>query len=144
MEQIIKISIYDVYGLKINDLETAKQWIEKRLGIILKLHNSSYLGGDYYRGDSTSYKLLKNCYDYDGEEDWIEEEHQEYGIIFQVNDLPNCDETRDILLNNSSEIINVIRRTCINEYQKYRISKQYHYIGNKYILYEESKTIKWF
>ncbi len=53
----------------------------------------SYLGGDYYT-DGNSYKLLNNCYDYDGEKDWIEEEYQEYGIIFQVNNLPNRNEIR--------------------------------------------------
>jgi len=48
MEEIIKTSTYDTYGLKYDELEAARKFVEERLGILLKLHDSSYLGGDYY------------------------------------------------------------------------------------------------
>jgi len=61
-----------------------------------------------------------------------------------VNDLPNCNEIRDKLLNNSSDIISLIRHSCITEYKKYMISRKYKYVDNEYLLDKELKINKWF
>src|SRR5260221_11957057 len=62
------MTIYDVYALPANDLETIRAVIETILGVKLVPHESLYLG-DYYLGklNEEEYQLRKNIDPIDGE-----------------------------------------------------------------------------
>jgi hypothetical protein len=125
------MSIYDVYGLKTDDLEVARSWIEGVIGT-MSPHESSYIG-EYYRLDIStdeSYVLQPNY----GDDDWTEEEYQHCGMLFYVNDSPNPDKIRERLLSNQSESIEFIRRAIFTED---RWSRKYKYIDGKDILVSE-------
>jgi hypothetical protein len=43
-----RVYVYDTYGLRTEDLEEAKSWVEKSLNISFEPHSSTYMGGLYY------------------------------------------------------------------------------------------------
>lgn len=72
----------DLYGLKVGDLQAAKESLLKAVCADFELHESSFHGGDYYRvslGGGTG--VLQMNYD-SFEEEYAEEKHSGYPVIF--------------------------------------------------------------
>lgn len=87
--------IYDVYGSKTMGLEQLRSAIEAVAGVNFERHESSYLGGDYFRaGDprAEEFVIHANFVDEDGE--FAEAEHPEYCSILEINASPRADQLR--------------------------------------------------
>lgn len=59
-----------VFGVKTDDIETARVWIEKATGLTAEGRESSELGGDYYlfeSSDEEELSVVNNVDLYDGE-----------------------------------------------------------------------------
>lgn len=77
---------FDLYGFTQNDINTIRILVEKAVGILFEAHNSSYLGGNYYRCgvvDSEHFILQQNLDLVDNEP--IEPEYSEFPVLLYVN-----------------------------------------------------------
>jgi hypothetical protein len=89
---------YDLYGFKSDSLMKAKSWVEKALGIQLRAHENLN-AGDYFRldyDDGENFILKKNFDPY--EEEVIEDDFQDYQVLFYVNRTYRGDEIEDKLV----------------------------------------------
>jgi hypothetical protein len=79
--------LYDVIGIVAGDLEAARSLVERRLGIRLAAHSSSYHGGDYYRlgmPGSENFILQRNYDPIEGE--WTEAGFKDMPFLLYVNE----------------------------------------------------------
>lgn len=101
---------YDIYGLKGDNLEEHLPVIERAIGAKFAAHESSYMGGDYYRlgkvGEE-SFKLVRN---YDSfEQEWFEEDFKDADALLYVNATDRPDEWEQ-RLSNEVEGITLLKR----------------------------------
>lgn len=80
---------YDLYGVKVNEITSAKLLIEEVLGVTMAEHESSYHCGVYFRVSSLdtgeeNFILQKNFDEY--EKEWAEDDFRDYLILLYVND----------------------------------------------------------
>jgi hypothetical protein len=81
------MSTQDLFGLKTDDLETARGVFERTFGLTLEPRHGSYHGGDYYsrkleNGDEFTLQINN---DNDGEEgSWAEEGYKDFGVLLYV------------------------------------------------------------
>jgi hypothetical protein len=83
----VVVKTYDLYGVAVDGLESAKDLVNRALGIQLVAHESGYHCGEYYRlgGDGDEHFILQRNFDeFEGE--WTEVEHQRFGILLYVNE----------------------------------------------------------
>jgi hypothetical protein len=80
-----------LFGLKLTDIESAKNLVEKVLDLKLNAHESSYVG-DYYRADGPGDEeiVLQENYDRDDEE-WTEPDHQDMALLLYINESTRAD-----------------------------------------------------
>jgi hypothetical protein len=80
------VKIYDLYGVKGQDLEAARRAVEVALGIRFVPHESSYLG-DYYRlgSDGGENFILQSNYD-SLEKEWAESAHSDWPFLLYVSE----------------------------------------------------------
>ena len=86
---------YDLYGFKELTLLEARSYVEKALGITLKLRDSMY-SGLYYAGAvgrRRPFGLCENDENYD-----YRPEYKDYGVILSVSDAEGMDEIEHKLL----------------------------------------------
>lgn len=77
---------YDLYGFKDADLEAVQAVVERALTIKFNLHESSYLGGEYYRFGNIGeeeFILQRNFNSF--EQEWTEAEFKEISVLLYVN-----------------------------------------------------------
>ena len=80
------VTHYDLYGCRLEDLESARAKVERALGVEFKAHESDYQGGDYYRFGSSegeSFLLKRNFDAVEGE--WFEDKFKEHPILLYVD-----------------------------------------------------------
>jgi hypothetical protein len=101
--------IYDLYGLKSENLEEARVAVERALGVAFAAHTSSYVGDYYRKGDVGEENFILRDNFNPCEEEWTEKEFQEYGILLYVSETMRADEIRK-LLTDSIPSISLLRR----------------------------------
>jgi hypothetical protein len=129
------MNIFDAYGLKADDLEQARAWIEPVIGR-MELHESSYTG-EYYLLDISSdenYKLQPNFCD----GDFTEEDYQYCGMLLYVNQSPRGNEIRKSLLSRLDGKIEFIRRVV---YADDGVRREFKYINEKDVLLFEENLV---
>jgi len=89
---------YDLYGYKYDDIISARNLIEKIIGIRLEEHESSYRCGLYFRyGDiGTEHFILQRNFD-PLENEWTDSEHQSYPLLLYVNETTRSKELEKVL-----------------------------------------------
>ena len=89
---------YDLYGFKSPNFETVRTAIEQTLAFKFNLHESLYLGGEYYRFGNIGEEefILLNNYN-STEQDWTEAEFQEMGILLYVGGTKRSEEIKRML-----------------------------------------------
>jgi hypothetical protein len=125
------MTISDLYGLRTDDLELARIWVEEIIGT-LQPHESSYIG-EYYRlniSNKEKYILHPNFFD----SDWSEEEYQHCGMLLYIYESPKIDKIRKELLSNQSNNFEFIRRTVITDDGW---DREYKYIEGQDVLVSE-------
>lgn len=103
----------DTYGFKGQSLEKARDYIEVALGIKFKLHDSSYLGGDYYRSGTQTgehYILRRNWDIVQNEVEY--EEYMEYPVLLQVEDTERSLDIQAKLCTDETKCVHLSRRNC--------------------------------
>jgi len=104
------VTHYDLYGCRLEDLDSARAKVERALDVELKAHYSDYEGGDYYRFDSStgeSFVLKRNFDAVEGE--WFEDKFKEYPILLYV-DRSHRPEEIEKRLERSGSLFALLRR----------------------------------
>src|SRR5437899_11879615 len=104
---------YDLYGCRLEGLESARAKAERALGVELKAHYSEYQGGDYYRFDSStgeSFVLKRNFDAVEGE--WFEDKFKEYPILLYVDRSHRPEDIEKRLETKGSEFALLRRETA--------------------------------
>jgi hypothetical protein len=80
------VPIFDTYGIVAPSLEDARRQVESRIGVPLVLHNSGYLGGDYYRWGKTGQEnfILQSNFN-DAEQEWTVPAFQHCAFVLYVS-----------------------------------------------------------
>ena len=109
----IMITHYDLYGCRLEDLESARAEVERALGIELKAHESEFHGGDIYRSGSSAREsfLLKRNFDA-VESEWFEDKFKEYPILLYVDRTHRPEEIEKRLETKGSEFALLRRETA--------------------------------
>jgi len=105
------MNIYDLYGFRIEDLETVRATVENALSIKFIAHESSYRGGDYYRFGKIGeeeFTLQRNFNPIDKE--WIEEEFQGFPILLYVDKTNRSEKIERLLAARIAEFSLLRRR----------------------------------
>lgn len=103
----------DLYGLKVENLESARIMIEQALGFHLAEHESLYLGGSYYRWGNLGQEhfiLQRNIDPFDNEP--AELEFPEITILLYVNETERPIELEQILTAKIPNIKLLRRKEC--------------------------------
>jgi hypothetical protein len=77
---------YDLYGARGLSLQSARNYVESVLGVVLQERESSYQGGTYYiwgRSGSENIVLKINVDPFDG--DPVEQDFSDYPILLYIN-----------------------------------------------------------
>ena len=103
----------DLYGIKGDSVGGVRKNIEGALGVEFMLHESDYLGGDYYRHGTLGEEhfILQRNFD-DVDKEWTEEEFEEYDILFYVNETTRAQEIQKLLINSVPRIALLRRGSC--------------------------------
>lgn len=89
---------YDLYGIRVDDLETARAVVEDALRIKLNPHESSYHCGDYYRvGDAGAEHIVLQRNHDDLEKEWTEEGFKEFPVLLYVNETDRAADIENAL-----------------------------------------------
>jgi hypothetical protein len=125
------MSIFDTYGLKTDDLEQAKTWVEPVIGY-MEPHENSYIGKYYLLiiSSDENYKLQPNFCD----SDFTEEDYQHCGMLLYINQSPRGDEIRESLLLGLDSKIEFIGRVV---YTMDGLRREFKYVDGKDILVSE-------
>jgi hypothetical protein len=89
---------YLLFGIVGENLDTARQAVEAALGIRMVLHDSMYLGGDYFRFDSSDAEefILQNNFN-TFEDEWTEPAHSSYKVLLYASRTTRGAEIRNAL-----------------------------------------------
>lgn len=85
--EIMSTTEFDLYGLRIDDIDNAKKLLEGMLSIEFEKRYSDYKCGDYYcfiSGEKQESFTLQKNYD-DFEDEWIEDKHREYSLLLYLD-----------------------------------------------------------
>ncbi len=77
-----------LFGWKTDELDAARDLIEKRFGLVLERRNSAYRGGDYYQKslENGVEILLQRNNDNDGEEGcWDDEDYKDLPVLLRLS-----------------------------------------------------------
>jgi hypothetical protein len=86
--------IFDLYGLRHESIEAARESVERALEVELVPHESSYLG-DYFRGGDMDGEDLILQGNFDArEQDWVEPTHRDVPFLLYVNNPSASEATR--------------------------------------------------
>lgn len=91
---------FDVYALRAGSLDEARVAVERATGLSLRLHESGYRGGEYYRcGDvgSENFILQRNHYDESEDGGWAEAEAQDSPFVLYVSQTSRSQQLRTSL-----------------------------------------------
>lgn len=100
----------DLYGFRLDDLDAAKQSIDRALHVTLKLHDSSYYCGDYYRLHLPEGEELILQLNFDNvENELAEEEFPGFPILFWVCETARSAEIEELLRREFPDIV-LLRR----------------------------------
>ena len=94
---------FDLYGLRIDDIESAKVLLGNILSVEFEPRYSDYKCGDYYlfkNADTQESFTLQKNYD-EFEDEWIEEEHREYSLLFYVDNTNRSKEVAALFQNHA-------------------------------------------
>jgi len=104
---------YDLYGLKLDNIEPAKSLLETILGVHFQLRDSMYLG-EYYLckvNKEEKYLIRNNYFENEG---WAEEQYKNFKVLFYVNRPQNPDKLQQKIVNGSDNI-SMLRRRIITD-----------------------------
>ncbi|WP_086932714.1 hypothetical protein [Agarilytica rhodophyticola] len=106
-------NVYDMYGFKFDDINTAKSFIDEALNIEMVAHESGYHCGDYFRfGDvGKEHFILQRNFD-DFEQEWTEESYSKYPLLFYVNETKRNESISKLLLLN--ERVSLLKHEIID------------------------------
>lgn len=89
---------YDLYGSRSDSLSEMCMALASVLGVTFELHDSDYMGGDYYVAGSLAGEhfivcknVIRNC------DDMPEPDYPEFTIIVEVNANERPDDVRQLL-----------------------------------------------
>ena len=89
--------VHDLYGATNFSMGEFRAEVEKVLGIKFNLHDSLYIGGDYFRaGELTGEKFViqLNHFEFDGEPETAEPDYSDYPVILQISSTDRGDDLR--------------------------------------------------
>lgn len=80
------MSRYDLYGIRAENIDTARAMVEAALGVQMVPHEGSYRGGEYYRLGNVNEEnyILQMNYN-NNEAEWAESTYAEYSILLYVS-----------------------------------------------------------
>ncbi len=90
---------FDLYGARSGSLDEVREAIERRLGREFVLHESSYVGGEYFRVAGPPEEILIQAHIPDDEGYFAEPDFQEWSVLVYVNDSTRWDEVDALLAN---------------------------------------------
>lgn len=124
--------IYVTYGVSISDIHTVKSDLERLFDVTFEFHESDYWG-EYYLArfpDQQNIKIGFNFVD----DDWREENHKEYPILLELNELKNIETSMD-KLNSNLIYVHPIRRV---ELEPGVCRRNFEYIDSQFVLISEN------
>ena len=130
------MNIYDLYGLKVDNIEQAKLLLEPVLDVHFELRESMYIG-EYYLGKINREKRYVIQNNYHEREGWIEEKYKYFNILLYVNDPPNPDELHKKIVNLSDAVCLLLRR--ITNDGQWR--KELHFVKGQFKIVSEKKLL---
>jgi hypothetical protein len=92
---------YDLYGSRALSLEDLRRNTEAVLGLRFELHESYFMGGDYYLfEDSRGERIViqRNNLDGDDPDDILEDEFPDYSMLLRVEDTARADDLKELLV----------------------------------------------
>ena len=88
----------DLFGLRSDDLESARTIVEKAFEVALEPRHSSYHGGDYYSKQLSNKDEFILKVNSDGEEGgYAEEDYKDFNILLCVYSPVDCDRYKKAL-----------------------------------------------
>jgi hypothetical protein len=94
------MSSQDLFGLKADDLEAAREVFERTFGLTLEPRHGSYHGGDYYskKLENKDEFILQTNNDNGGEEgSWAEEDYKDFGVLLYIFSPSDGDQYKKLL-----------------------------------------------
>jgi hypothetical protein len=90
---------YDLYGFFSNNLKDVAKHIEQILQIDMTLHESAYLGGDYYRSGISGQEefILQRNYD-ESDDGPAEQEFSRYTTLLYVGPTQRSSEIKELII----------------------------------------------
>jgi len=131
------MNIYDLYGLNVDNIESAKLLLESIVGIHFELRDSMYIG-DYYSSKVSQkerYIIQNNYYEPEG---WKEEQYKDFKVLFYANCPQNPDELHT-KISSCSDIVCMLHRTIITET---RWAKELRFVNGQFEIISEQKLPK--
>jgi hypothetical protein len=101
---------FALYGIIVDDLETAKAVTERALHVSMQLHESGYRGGDYYhlvQSDKEEFILQRNLHPV--EQEWIEPDFTDAPFLLYIDNTNRPDEISSLL--NVEPRVRLLRRS---------------------------------
>src|SRR5947208_1547401 len=94
----MKGKAYDMFGIVADDLEAAREIVERLLSVRLVAHESGYRGGEYYRLSDVGreHLILQRNYD-DFEREWTEPSQKDKPFLLYVNETERSREVQEAL-----------------------------------------------
>ncbi|MGH3916428.1 MAG: hypothetical protein ACRDTC_23915 [Pseudonocardiaceae bacterium] len=90
---------FDLYGSRLLSLDDAARRLEAALGLVIQRHDSSYRGGDYYRGSGDAVEEVIVQQNFEDEEGYLAEpdfpDHEILVYVTEPNEL-GIDRLRDL------------------------------------------------
>ncbi|HVL94766.1 MAG TPA: hypothetical protein VM266_02795 [Solirubrobacteraceae bacterium] len=87
-------AVFDLYGIRHETIEAAREAVERALGVTLVPHESSYLGEYYRAGGAAGEELVLQPNFHEGEREFLEPEHRDSPFLLYVNHARTPEETR--------------------------------------------------
>jgi hypothetical protein len=86
-----------LFGLTATELDDGRAMVEGAVGLRMELHDSSFYGGDYFRGRGPGDEELILRYNYDDlDDEWTEPDHAQYPLLLLI-DTPRAAELQRAL-----------------------------------------------
>ncbi|WP_143196026.1 hypothetical protein [Archangium sp. Cb G35] len=106
--------IFDLYGVWEPDLTAASQRLELALGVRFSLHDSEYLGGDYYRAKHQGADIILQVNYLHFIKNWTEPEYKEFGVLLRISNASEPDVLRACLEQSGNSGTVWLRRTVVD------------------------------
>jgi hypothetical protein len=128
------MKIYDLYGLNVDNIESAKLLIESVVGVRFELRDSMYIG-DYYLSELTQEENYVIRYNYYEPEGWEKEQYKDFKVLFYAN-CPKNPEELHRKMSSCSDVVCMLHRTIITET---RWARELRFVNGQFEIVSEQK-----